>query len=138
MSEDALHLLEQFDWPGNVRQLDAVIERAVIGCDGEVIEPRHLPCMIARHTLPAGVAIPRTNHEFLALKKRMRELAVADLEREFVLDALQRNGWNVTRAAAEVGIQRPNFQMLMRRHAVRAAHGERPGDTHDTATTEFS
>ena len=133
MSEDALHLLEQFDWPGNVRQLDAVIERAVIGCDGEVIEPRHLPCMIARHTLPAGVAIPRTNHEFLALKKRMRELAVADLEREFVLDALQRNGWNVTRAAAEVGIQRPNFQMLMRRHAVRAAHGERSGDTHEAA-----
>ena len=35
-SEDALQLLEQFDWPGNVRQLEAVVERAVIACDGDV------------------------------------------------------------------------------------------------------
>ena len=42
-SEDALKLLGQFDWPGNVRQLEAFVERAVIACDGDVIEPRHLP-----------------------------------------------------------------------------------------------
>jgi len=130
VSEDALHLLEQFDWPGNVRQLDAVIERAVIACDGDVIEPRHLPRTIAGQALPAAVAIPRTNHEFLVLKKRLREQAVADLEREFVLDALQRNGWNVTHAAAEVGIQRPNFQMLMRRHGIRTVYGERHDEAH--------
>jgi DNA-binding NtrC family response regulator len=124
VSEDALRLLQQFDWPGNVRQLDAVIERAVIGCESDVIEPRHLPRTIARPALPAEVAVPKTNHEFLILKKRLREQAVADLEREFVLDALQRNGWNVTHAAEEVGIQRPNFQMLMRRYGIRTARTE--------------
>jgi DNA-binding NtrC family response regulator len=51
-SEDARHLLEQFDWPGNVRQLDATMERAAIACDGDVIEPRHLPRTISRQTLP--------------------------------------------------------------------------------------
>jgi len=122
-SEDALKLLGQFDWPGNVRQLEAFVERAVIACDGDVIEPRHLPRTVARQTLPADLAIPTTNKEFLAIKKRLREQAVTDLEREFVLEALQRNGWNVTRAAAEVGIQRPNFQMLMRRHGIRGGHG---------------
>jgi len=122
-SEDALKLLGQFDWPGNVRQLEAFVERAVIACDGDVIEPRHLPRTLARQTLPADLQIPATNKEFLALKKRLREQAVTDLEREFVLEALQRNGWNVTRAAAEVGIQRPNFQMLMRKHGVRGGHG---------------
>ena len=132
VSEDAVRLLEQFDWPGNVRQLDAVIERAVIACDGDVIEPRHLPRSVVRQALPTEVAIPRTNQEFLVLKKRLREQAGADLEREFVLDALQRSGWNVTRAAAEVGIQRPNFQMMMRRHAIRTAHGERHDEVHDT------
>jgi len=132
VSEDALHLLEQFDWPGNVRQLDAVIERAVIACDGDVIEPRHLPRTIARQALPADVVIPRTNHEFLVLKKRLRDQAVADLEHEFVLDALQRNRWNVTRSAAEVGIQRPNFQMLMRRHGIKTADGERHDEVHGT------
>jgi hypothetical protein len=61
------------------------------------------------------------------MKKRLRDLAVADLEREFVMEALQRNGWNVTRAAQQVGIQRPNFQMLMRRHAIRTGHGDTNG-----------
>jgi len=129
-SEDALKLLSQYDWPGNVRQLEAFVERAVIACDGDVVEPRHLPRTLARQTLPADLQIPATNREFLALKKRLREQAVTDLEREFVLEALQRNGWNVTRAAAEVGIQRPNFQMLMRRHGIRGGQGtehEGPG-----------
>jgi len=123
LSEDALRVLEQFDWPGNVRQLDATIERAVIGCDADVIEPRHLPRSLTHHPPSGDVQVPKTNREFLAIKKRLREQAVADIEREFVLEALQRNGWNVTRTAAEVGIQRPNFQMLMRRHGIRTWHG---------------
>ena len=121
-SEDALRLLEQFDWPGNVRQLDATIERAVIGCDADVIEPRHLPRSLTHQSFTGDVPVPKTNREFLTLKKHLREQAVADLEREFVLEALQRNGWNVTRAAAEVGIQRPNFQMMMRRHGIKTGH----------------
>jgi len=119
-SDDALKLLEQFDWPGNVRQLESAVERAVITCEGEVIEPRHLPMIVHRRALLGDLAVPKTNREFLELKKKLRESSVADLEREFVLEALQRNGWNVTRAAAAVGIQRPNFQLLMRRHGIRA------------------
>jgi len=50
-SEDALRLLEQFDWPGNVRQLERTVERAAITCDGSVIESRHLPQRITRQGL---------------------------------------------------------------------------------------
>jgi DNA-binding NtrC family response regulator len=120
-SEAALGLLEQFNWPGNVRQLESTIERAAISCDGDVIEPRHLPRSVVKHEFGGeDVAVPKTNKEFLDLKRRLRAQAVAELEREFVLEALQRNGWNVTRAAHEVGIQRPNFQALMRRHGIHA------------------
>jgi two-component system NtrC family response regulator len=115
----AVKLLGQYDWPGNVRQLEGVIERAVISCDGDVVEPRHLPRSVAGLATAADEPVPRSNQEMLALKKRLRERAVADLERDFVVDALQRNGWNVTRAAADVGILRPNFQALMRKHHVR-------------------
>ncbi len=131
LSEDAIRLLEQFDWPGNVRQLESVVERAVIACDGDTVEPRHLPRTLTRQSLPADLTIPRSNHEFLAMKKRLRDLAVADLEREFVMEALQRNGWNVTRAALQVGIQRPNFQMLMRKHGIRTGHGDTVGPEPD-------
>ncbi len=122
-SEDALRLLEQYDWPGNVRQLEASVERAVIACDGDIVEPRHLPRVLTRQSLPADLDIPRTNQEFLALKRQLRERAVADLEREFVVEALERSGWNVTHAAADVGIQRQNFQMLMRKHGIRGGLG---------------
>jgi DNA-binding NtrC family response regulator len=122
ISEAALKLMEQYDWPGNIRQLESTIERAVISCDGAVIEPHHLPMAIARAGLPAPYAVPQNNSEFLALKKKLREQAISELEREFVLEALQRNDWNVTRAAQEVNIQRPNFQALMRKHAIRSAH----------------
>jgi len=142
IAPDALLLLEQFDWPGNVRQLEAVLERAVIACDGDTVEPRHLPRTLTRQTLPADLSIPKNNREFLALKKRLREQSVADLEREFVLEALQRNHWNVTRAAAEVGIQRPNFQMLMRRHGVRAGgnadHDDDGNGSPETGASETS
>ena len=76
--------------------------------------------IVHRRALLGDVAVPRTNRELLELKKKLRESSVADLEREFVLEALQRNDWNVTRTAAAVGIQRPNFQLLMRRHGIRA------------------
>jgi DNA-binding NtrC family response regulator len=122
ISDAALKLLEQYNWPGNVRQLESTIERAVISCDGTTIEPHHLPMAIARAGLPEPYPVPQNNEEFLALKKKLREQAIGELEREFVLDALQRNGWNVTRAAQEVNIQRPNFQALMRKHAIRASN----------------
>jgi two-component system NtrC family response regulator len=119
LSPAALELLRRHDWPGNVRQLEGVIERAVIACDGDTVEARHLPLSVAGHAAVVQAGVPRTNRELVALKKRLREQAVSDLERDFVLEALQRNGWNVTRAAADVGMLRPNFQALMRKHGIR-------------------
>jgi len=119
LSPVALKLLQQHDWPGNVRQLEGVIERAAIACDGDAVEPRHLPRSVAGQASAADEPLPRSNKDFLALKKRLREQAVNDLERDFVVEALQRNAWNVTRAAADVGILRPNFQSLMRKHGVK-------------------
>jgi transcriptional regulator with GAF, ATPase, and Fis domain len=85
-----------------------------------IIEPHHLPMAIARAGLPEPYPVPQNNQEFFALKKKLREQAIGEVEREFVLDALQRNDWNVTKAAQEVNIQRPNFQALMRKHAIRS------------------
>jgi DNA-binding NtrC family response regulator len=124
ISDAAMNLIEQYDWPGNVRQLESTIERAVICCDGTVIEPHHLPMAVTRAGLPEPYPVPQNNQEFLTLKKKLREQAISELEREFVLEALQRNNWNVTKAAQEVNIQRPNFQALMRKHAIRSGRAE--------------
>lgn len=124
ISDAALRMLEQYDWPGNVRQLESAIERALISCDGNTIEPHHLPLAVKKAGLPEPFPVPQNNREFLALKKKLREQAIAELEREFVIEALQRNDWNVTRAAQDVDIQRPNFQALMRKHGIRSTRGD--------------
>jgi len=121
ISEEALKLLEEHSWPGNVRQLESAIEWAVISCEGDVLEPRHLPRFVYPQPQIVDGSVPRTNVEFLTLKKKIKEQAVSELEREFVLAALQRNDWNVTRAAHEVGIARPNFQALMRKYGIRSS-----------------
>ena len=62
--------------------------------------------------------MPRTNEELKRLKKELRLRTVEKVERDFLIYALQRNGWNVTRAAKDVGMQRTNFQGLMRKHGI--------------------
>jgi DNA-binding NtrC family response regulator len=116
ISAEAMAMLVTCDWPGNVRQLGNVVESAVILANGGVLGPEHLPSEIRHH--PA-VPVPATSDELKEAKKVLRTEATADVERTFVLDALERNDWNVTRAAADVGMQRSNFQALMRNHGVR-------------------
>ncbi len=119
ISDGAMQLLQRYEWPGNVRQLESAIEWAAINCDGGSIEPRHLPKTVARRGFAEEIPVPLSNAELLSRKRELREAAVAELEREFVLAALERNGWNVSRAAAQVGMQRQNFQSLMRKLGVR-------------------
>jgi DNA-binding NtrC family response regulator len=124
ISDGAVRLLQRYEWPGNVRQLESAIEWAAINCEGDTIEPRHLPKAVLRLASAEEASVPVTNAELLARKRELRETAVAQLEREFVLAALERNGWNVTQAAVQVGIKRQNFQGLMRKHGLRA---DQPG-----------
>jgi len=108
--------LTDYEWPGNVRQLKNVIERSVILCDSDRIGLKELPFLDDIQQLADQV--PETNEELKRLKKTIRQRAVQNIEKNFVLNALMRNDWNVTRAAKQVGLQRTNFQALMRKHGV--------------------
>jgi two-component system response regulator PilR (NtrC family) len=63
--------------------------------------------------------VPRTKEELKKVKKRLRDAATDPIERSFILEALERNDWNITKAARQTGIQRPNFHALMRKHGSR-------------------
>jgi DNA-binding NtrC family response regulator len=107
-------------WPGNVRELRNIVERLAILCDQERIEPRHLPAEIRQTSVSSAssTSLPHTWEEFKRLKQQVRDSAVEQLERRFLIDALQRCGGNVSRAAEEVGIQRTNLHALMRKHGL--------------------
>jgi transcriptional regulator with GAF, ATPase, and Fis domain len=114
---NAVNKLSQYDWPGNVRQLRNAIERAVILCDKELISLKELPFTDDVEQLIERV--PSTNEELKRIKKEIRQKAVGEVEKNFVLNALALNNWNVTQAAKKVGLQRTNFQNLMKKHGIK-------------------
>ncbi len=117
---EAMEKLMRYPWPGNVRELENVIERTVVMIDDEMVRVEHLflPGQQEKEILENH--IPLTSDELKEIKKQMREKAVEEIERAFVLNALERHQWNVTRAAEEVGMLRPNFQAMMRKYNLRA------------------
>jgi Nif-specific regulatory protein len=105
ISPPAMDMLRSYDWPLNVRELEAVIHGTVIMADDKaaVIEPHDLPLNIK-------LASSKKNREALGLDERM-----ADIEHEIVSEALKRERGNVSRAAKDLGITRRSLGLRMKR-----------------------
>jgi DNA-binding NtrC family response regulator len=118
ISEDAMSELTHYDWPGNVRELENVVQRAMILTTDKVVRRAHLG-NIADGMWRAELDTPRNAEELKRIKKAAREKSVEGIEKNFVLEALKRNDWNVTKSAEETGMQRANFQALMKKYDIR-------------------
>lgn len=119
ISPEAMKALLEYDWPGNVRELENIIERLVIMTDSNVITVEHLPRSIQGSIFSVNMTIPKTNAELKKIKVKLRAKAVEDMERAFLIDALNRNGWNVTKSAQNVGMKRQNFHALMKKYNIK-------------------
>ncbi|OQX05600.1 MAG: hypothetical protein BWK80_51945 [Desulfobacteraceae bacterium IS3] len=117
--DNAVNRLTEYHWPGNVRQLRNVTERAVILCEKDRITLKELP-------LPGDIGdirqlleyVPSTNEELKKIRKEIREKAVEKVEKNFILNALAKSSWNVSLAAKQTGLQRSNFQKMMRQYGI--------------------
>lgn len=96
VAEDAMAMLMQHDWPGNVRQLINAVQNTVIVCDGEKIEPRHLPPDIA-----AGAGGDAAG---AAGKFSGGGMSLGQLEKQAIREALRITGGNREQAAKMLGI----------------------------------
>ncbi len=118
LAPDTLELLLKYDWPGNVRELENVMHRVAVLSNESTVAPAQLPAEIRECAASSELSIPSTSQELKERKRQLRLAAVEEIERGFILQALQRSGWNIARAAADVDMQRPNFQALMRRYQI--------------------
>ncbi len=113
VAAEALARLSAYHWPGNIRELENVVERAAILSDGEEIRARDLP------PLAAGGEAPATD-EKLELKP-LRELiaeATARIERAGIVEALRQEGGSPSRAARRLGISRSSLYNKLRAHGI--------------------
>jgi DNA-binding NtrC family response regulator len=117
VSEEALRYLRAYPWPGNVRELRNVMERAVILCDGEEIEPAHLPAEIvesgrAARPVMASLEVP-LGEEGIDLKGTMEAF-----ERRMIEEALRRSGGNQSQAARLLGISRDMLRYSLQKYGL--------------------
>jgi Nif-specific regulatory protein len=92
ISTPAIEMLTRYHWPGNIRELENCIERAVLLCDGEVIRSEHLP--------PSLQMIKRTE----AVGKRSLTDIIENKEKELIVDALKKSRGQQREAARELRI----------------------------------
>jgi len=100
VSPEALTILQSYRWPGNIRELQNVIERAVILCRGA----------ISVADLPATLSACDSDAQELGTLK--------DLEREAILSALEKTGGNRRRAAEELGLSRRTLQYRLKEYGL--------------------
>lgn len=110
ISPSALKILLNYDFPGNVRELENIIEHAMILTKGIEIQPRHLPAYLgddkAQHLPQASVA-------------EGRNLAVLEeVERDLIARALERHGGSTAAAAEELGIHRSTLWRKIKRYGI--------------------
>jgi len=120
-TQEAIAALGEYHWPGNVRELRNLVERAVIHCDGRSISAQDLGFTARPVSVgPVPVSIPTTREELRLAKQTVRQAAADELEKQFVIAALERSGGNVSKAARQTGLQRSNLQALIKKHGIRA------------------
>jgi DNA-binding NtrC family response regulator len=116
LSNEALQALQHYPWPGNVRELENVLTRALILCPGDRIEPKHLslPPLTTSVSFTSPVSQePNSDLLFFSYHQSMDAYS-----QKLIETALRRNGWNQTKAAAELGLQRTYLTKLLRQKQI--------------------
>jgi len=111
-SLEAETVLMDYDYPGNIRELENVIERAVVLAEGKMITPTHLPNSVNRKEVVGQQKGEYSN--FKLAKQRIIER----FEKEYIIDCLRTSKGNISSAAKCAGIHFTNFYSKMRKYGI--------------------
>lgn len=126
VNPDAMALLQSYPWPGNIRELENIIERTLLFADGPVIDVSALPPDIvakvkgmSEHTVQAVAVAATGDHAPDASMKDIVRKATADIEKALIVRALDETSGNVTHAARRLKISRKSLQIKMKEFGLR-------------------
>ncbi|PLX73916.1 MAG: DNA-binding response regulator, partial [Desulfuromonas sp.] len=109
LAEEVMPLLERYPWPGNIRELANAVERMTV---------LHTGVQINVDDLPAKILQNRQEHTNAPIQLPQQGYSLAELEKQAVVDALQKNNWNQSRAAAFLHIPRHTLIYRMEKYGI--------------------
>jgi len=116
LSAEALELMSGYAWPGNIRELRNVVERALVLCEDDEITPEHLP--LDKLRLPRIAGAPAAAP--IGGPAPPPGLTAAELaERQQILELLAQTGWNQTRVAKKMGMARGTLIERLKRYGIK-------------------
>jgi DNA-binding NtrC family response regulator len=127
ITTEAMRLLLSFHWPGNVRQLDTVLHRAVLLSGGRAIDYMDLPIEVRFSDLPhrdpeaAAASEAGGAHPF---RLPAQGINLEEVERDFILQAMERSGGVIARAAKLLGLTYRTLQYRLEKFQIRREGGE--------------
>jgi two-component system nitrogen regulation response regulator NtrX len=99
VSDELMELFMKFDWPGNVRQLKNIIERIVVLSESNILKIDEAPGILFSNNA--------NNDNFYSIEiDGSLKTAKETFEKQYILNVLKKHGWNVSRAAKELDIER--------------------------------
>ena len=111
LTDDVVHALQNYRWPGNIRELKNVLERLCIMVASDVIQLSDLDGTMVEKNLISEASV--IGKEAATLKE-----AKTDFEKSFILGKLIENQWNVSRTAEAIGIERSNLHRKLKLYGI--------------------
>jgi DNA-binding NtrC family response regulator len=113
-SDEALKVLREYSWPGNIRELRNAIERGLALTRSDLISPSDLPSALQRAEPRAG-SLQKANSLVGS-----RADTLDDAERDYLISLLEKNSGNVSQSAVQAGLSRQGLHKLLKKHGVDA------------------
>jgi DNA-binding NtrC family response regulator len=113
--------LLDYSWPGNVRQLESAIERAILLCEGDVITPRDLPQEVLARKSAGRIERARGGDRFEIPSEGIN---FEHLERDIILQSMEKAEWVIAKAAKMLGMSYRTLQYRLDKFGIKKPDGK--------------
>src|SRR5438093_3313061 len=115
LTPETRRMMHDYAWPGNVRQLESAIERAILLCEGDMITPEDLPSEVQQETKGTGPG---------AFKLPPEGISFEEVEKNLILQAMDQTDYNITKAAKLLGLTFRTLQYRLQKFGIKRPDGK--------------
>jgi DNA-binding NtrC family response regulator len=115
LTPETRRMMLDYGWPGNVRQLESAIERAILLCEGDLITVEDLPLEVRQEARPATEG---------AFKLPPEGISFEDVERSLIIQAMEQTDYNITKSAKLLGLTFRTLQYRLEKFGIKRPEGK--------------